>query len=89
MGPNPNHHFSFGVDMGPSGAMGCMASGGSYGANGGSIRVLGEGGGEENLSVVKLKGIKEGNEEERPDANGATTEAVGNSEKLVRREWKA
>lgn len=35
MGPNPNHHWSFGVDMGPSGAMGCMASGGDWGANGG------------------------------------------------------
>lgn len=43
-GPNPNHHYSFGVDMGPSGAMGCMASGGSYGANGGSMRIMGEGG---------------------------------------------
>lgn len=84
MGPNPNHHFSFGVDMGPSGAMGCMASGGSYGANGGSLRILGEG--EEEVSVVKVKGIEE---EEGTDADGASSEAVGNSEKLVRREWKA
>lgn len=43
MGPNPNHHLSFGVDMGPSGAMGCMASGGGYGANGGSMRVIEDG----------------------------------------------
>ncbi|RDI80429.1 putative transporter [Venturia inaequalis] len=42
-GPTPQHHYSFGVDMGPSGAMGCMASGGSYGANGGTMRIMGQG----------------------------------------------
>lgn len=42
-GPSPQHHYSFGVDMGPSGAMGCMASGGDFGANGGSMRIMGKG----------------------------------------------
>ncbi|QDS72443.1 hypothetical protein FKW77_009338 [Venturia effusa] len=47
MGPTPDHHYSFGVDMGPSGAMGCMASGGGFGANGGTARIMGAGEGGE------------------------------------------
>ena len=43
VGPNRNHHYSFGVDMGPSGAMGCMASGGEWGANGGSLKMVEDG----------------------------------------------
>ncbi|TLD18259.1 putative transporter [Venturia nashicola] len=53
-GPTPQHHYSFGVDMGPSGAMGCMASGGGFGANGGSMRVMGAGEGADGEVVRKV-----------------------------------